>query len=141
MKGCSAFPKAPALLKVTNQLFHVISGHSLGSLTPLQRCCRCILQPLPTLPGLWSSYYYYYHTSCELIVFHWSPSGSKFPQVSRTLLSILIDLNNAVIWMVSIRPLISNSFRTLTKPMGTVPSAPITIGTTVTLMFHSFYNC
>ena len=39
-KGCSAFPKAPASLEPHN--------HSLGGLTPLQRYCRCILQPQPT---------------------------------------------------------------------------------------------
>ena len=27
-------------------------GHSLGDLTPLQRCSRCILQPQPTGQGL-----------------------------------------------------------------------------------------
>ena len=41
------------------------------------------------------------------MVFHWSLSDSKYPQVSRTLLSILADLNNAVIWMVAICPSIS----------------------------------
>ena len=34
------------------------------------------------------------------MVFHKSLSDSKSPQVSRTLLSILADLNNAVIWIV-----------------------------------------
>ena len=34
--------------------------------------------------------------------FHWFLSDSEFPQVSRTLLSILADLNNAVVWMVLI---------------------------------------
>ena len=38
------------------------------------------------------------------MVFHWSLSESKSPQVSRTLLSILAVLNNAVVWMVSTRP-------------------------------------
>ena len=41
------------------------------------------------------------------MVSHWSLGDSKTPQVSRTLLSILADLNNAVVWMVSTRPLIS----------------------------------
>ena len=36
------------------------------------------------------------------MVSHWSLSDSKFPQVSRTLLSILTDLNNAVVWTVSL---------------------------------------
>ena len=47
------------------------------------------------------------------MVFHWSLSDSKSPQVSRTLLSILAVLNNAVVWMVSTRPLISKSSITL----------------------------
>ena len=48
-------------------------------------------------------YYYYYFTLCEfftkflLTVFHWSLSNTKSPQISRTFLSILTDLNNAVI--------------------------------------------
>ena len=46
----------------------------------------------------------------------------------------------AVIWMVSIRPPISNSSRSLSKPLGIVPSVAITTGVTVTLMFHSFFS-
>ena len=38
------------------------------------------------------------------MVFHWSLSDSKSLQVSKTLLSILADLNNVVVWMVSTRP-------------------------------------
>ena len=41
------------------------------------------------------------------MVFHWSLSDSKSPYVSRTLLSILADLNDAIVWMVSTRPPIS----------------------------------
>ena len=37
------------------------------------------------------------------MVFHWSLSDSKSPQVFRTLLSILAVFNNAVVWMVSAR--------------------------------------
>ena len=36
-------------------------------------------------------------------------SHSKSPQISRTLLSILVGLNNVVVWMVSTRPFISKS--------------------------------
>ena len=43
------------------------------------------------------------------MVFLWSLSDSKSPQVSRTLLSILADLNNAVVRMVSTRVFISKS--------------------------------
>ena len=41
--------------------------------------------------------------------FHWSLSDSKSPQVSRTLLSILVVLINVLVWIVSIRPLIAKS--------------------------------
>ena len=49
------------------------------------------------------------------MVFHWSLSDSKSPRDSRTLLSILADLNNAVVWMVSTCPLISKSSNSCTK--------------------------
>ena len=72
------------------------------------------------------------------MVFHWSLSDSKSPQVFRTLLSILADLNNAEVWRLSALSLISNSTSPLTKPPWIVPSAPITIGITATFMFHNF---
>ena len=74
-----------------------------------------------------------------LMVLDRSLSDSKSPQVSWTLFRILSDLKNEVDWMVSICPSISNSFSPLTKPFGTVPSAPIRIGITVILMFFSFF--
>ena len=40
--------------------------------------------------------------------------------------------------MVSIRPLILMSSSSCINPLVTVPSSPITIGITVTFMFHSF---
>ena len=42
------------------------------------------------------------------MVIHWS-FNDKSPQVSWTLFSILADLNNAVVWTVSTRPVISKS--------------------------------
>ena len=74
------------------------------------------------------------------MVFHWSLSDSKSPQVSRTLLSILAVLNNTVVWMVSTRPPTSKSSSTFSNPLVTVPNAPITIGIIVTCMFHSFLS-
>ena len=71
------------------------------------------------------------------MVFLWSLSDSKSPQVSKALLSILAVLNNDVVWMVSTRMPTSKSFSPLTD---TVPKAPITIGIIVTFMFHSFFN-
>ena len=62
-----------------------------------------------------------------LMVFYWSLSDSKSTQVSRTLLRILVDFDNPVVLVVS------------TRPLGIVPSAPKTIGITVTFMSHSFF--
>ena len=61
------------------------------------------------------------------MVFHWSLSDSKSPQVSRTLRSILADLNNAVVWIVYTRPPTPKSSSSFSNPLVTVPNAPITI--------------
>ena len=74
------------------------------------------------------------------MVSHWSLSDSKSPQVSRTLLSILAELNNVVGWMVSTCPLVSMSSNPFNNPLVTALSPPITIGITVTFMFHSFFS-
>ena len=74
------------------------------------------------------------------MVFHRSLGDSKSPQVSKTLLSILPVLNNAVVWMVSSCPLTSKSSSPFSNPLVTVPNAPITICIIVTCMFHSFFN-
>ena len=71
------------------------------------------------------------HQHC-LMDFHWSLSDSKSLQVSRTLLSILANLNNAIVWMISTCPFINS--------LVTVPRAPIIIGINVTCMFHSFFR-
>ena len=74
---------------------------------------------------------------CKLMVFHWSLNDSKSPQVSRTLNSILADLNNAVVQMISVlHPMISARL----KPLGTVQSTPIWIGITVTFMLQSLFR-
>ena len=74
------------------------------------------------------------------MVFHWSLSDSKSPQVSKTRLRILAVLSNAVVWIVSVRLPISKSSRPFNNPLVIVPNAPITIGTIVTFMFQSFFN-
>ena len=74
------------------------------------------------------------------MVFHWSLSDSKSPQVSRTLLSILVVFNSAVVWMVSTRPPTFKSSCPCNNPLVTVPKASITIGIIVTFMLHSFFN-
>ena len=65
---------------------------------------------------------------------------SKSPQISGTLLSILADLSNAVVWMVSIFLLIFNSFSPFFKPSGTAPSEPTTIGITSIHMFRGLFS-
>ena len=76
----------------------------------------------------------------QLMVFHWSLGDSKSPLVSMTLLSVLADLNNAVVWMISTHPLIFKSSSPCTNPLVTIPSVSITISITVTFMFHVFFS-
>ena len=87
--------------------------------------------------SLFSHYYYYYYYffmsfshQHQPVVFHCGLTNSKSPQVTRNLLSILVDLNNAVDWIVSIC--------LFTRVLWVVPSAPITTGIFVTFMFHIF---
>ena len=83
-----------------------------------------------------------------LIVFFWSLSDSNSPQVSRTLHSTLADLNNAVVWKIFTRSLISKSSSPCTNPLVTVPTSLITISTKVEVLillftffqFHSWVN-
>ena len=70
---------------------------------------------------------------CELIVIH-----CKSPKVSRTLHSVLPDLN-MVVWILSARPPISNSLSLFTEPLGIVPRVPITTGITDIFIFHCFF--
>ena len=74
------------------------------------------------------------------MVFHCSLSDGKSLQVFRTLLSILADLNDAIVWMVSTSALISKSSIPLINLLVTVPSAPIIIGITVTFIFQSLFS-
>ena len=74
----------------------------------------------------------------SLMVSHRTLSDSKSLQDSRTLLSILSDLNNAAVWIVSICSLISQPSSPFINPLGIVLSALITIGITIILMFYFF---
>ena len=89
-------------------------------------------------------YYYYYYRSFsrqrQLMVFHWSLSDSKSPQVSRTLLSMLAVRNNVVVWMVSTCPPISKSSSLFNNPLVTVPKTPITIGSNCHLHVPQFFS-
>ena len=103
----------------------------------------------------WSFRFYHHITYILLLLFtqrfshHWSLSDSKSPQISRTLLSILAVLNNVVVWVVSTRPPTSKSSSPFSKPLVTVPNAPIKIGIIITckvkvlilvLTFLQFYS-
>ena len=70
------------------------------------------------------------------MVFHWNLSDSKSPQVSKTLLSILADIN-VVVWIDSTGPLTSKSSCLFSNPLITVLNAPITSGFIVIFMFLS----
>ena len=74
------------------------------------------------------------------MVFHWSLSDSKSPHVFGTPLSILGDLNNAVIRIVSTRLFISKSSSVFINLLMTVRRASITIGMIVTFMFFSYIS-
>ena len=73
-----------------------------------------------------------------LVAFNWFLSNSKSPQVSRTLLSILADLNNGVVGKVSVLLLISFSSSFFSKPLETVPSASTSISILVSFILHFF---
>ena len=70
---------------------------------------------------------------------YFSLSDSKSPQVSRTLLSILANLSNAVVWMVSIRLLISDSTRPFSRLLKTVSNALDKISISLTFLFLCFF--
>ena len=72
-----------------------------------------------------------------LMTFNWSLSNSKPPHVSRTLLSILADFDNALVWMVSTHVLVSNFSSTFTNPLMTVPSEPIIIIIIIIIIIYS----
>ena len=72
------------------------------------------------------------------MVFHWSASDCKSPQISRTLLSIEADLNNAAVLMVSIHPRYP-TLLVLSNLLNTILKTPITISITITLTFYNFF--
>ena len=98
------------------------------------RVCLCREIPLLLFTPLEFSH------QLTLMVFHWNLSDSKSPQVSSTCLRILAVLSNAVVWIVSTCPPTSSSSKPFNNLLVIVPNAPITIGTIVTFMFHSFFN-
>ena len=73
------------------------------------------------------------------MAFPCSLSDVKSSEIFRTLLSILADLNNAVVLMVSSCSLISKSFASFTNPLRTFSSAPFKIGIVIPFVFHSVF--
>ena len=74
------------------------------------------------------------------MIFHLSPIESNSPPVFRSPLSILTDLNNAVVCIVSVRLLISNSSRLFSKPVETVKSAPMQLVSRPLWCYITFFN-
>ena len=72
------------------------------------------------------------------MVYHWSLSDSKSPQISKILFHILADLNKAVVCIVSCRSLIPRSSSPSTNLLVTIPRAPITTDIVDTLVLHIF---
>ena len=68
------------------------------------------------------------------MVFHRSLNESNSPQVSRTLLRVLADFDNTVVWMFPILPLISSTASSFCKLLGTVSSTPTTIGISIIII-------
>ena len=88
-----------------------------------------------------------------IIVTHWelftlvladglslSLSESKFLQISRTLLSILANLNNSVVWMIFSFSLSSKYSRSFSQTLAIIPSTHIAIGNTVTFVFYYLFQ-
>ena len=74
------------------------------------------------------------------MVSHWNLKDNNSSQVLRTLLSILADLNNTLVWIVSTRPLLSMSSCRHFNPLVTVHRAPFTIGITVYFHVQQFFS-
>ena len=99
--------------------------------------------PLPSLLGsLWLSHRTIFSPSDLFIIAlaGWLSQESEWYQVTSVFFSVVWSLLNAVIWIVLIFPQISSCFKAIFKHVGPVPSASTTTGTSVTLMFHSFFN-
>ena len=73
------------------------------------------------------------------MVFHRSLSEKKYLHLSRTLLSILADLNNTAVCMVSIFLRFPTFTASLSSLFGAVLSSPIAINITITFIVHSIF--
>ena len=124
--------KSPGLFSVLRTVLNNAVVWMVSTRPPTPKSSRPFNNPLATVPKAPITLLVLLYSSR---VFH-----IRFPQFSRTLLSILADLNNAEVWMVSNRPVISKSSSPCTSPFVSVPRAPSTIGINVAYMFRSFFN-
>ena len=86
---------------------------------------------------VWSNFNFLHNSQCTLSGFFMPELAIRlFTGVSRTLLSIMADLNNAVVWMISILSPMSNCFNLLSNSLRSVPSAPTITDST----FHGFFS-
>ena len=76
----------------------------------------------------------------NMVIIQWNLNDSKSPQITRNLLSILANLNNAVVRIVSILSLIPNFSNLFSKLLGTVLRVSTIIGITFTLLYQSFFQ-
>ena len=83
--------RAPPSARITNGITVTLMFYSILSSQARSKYLSLFLLSLISTP----------------LVLYWSLSESKSPHVSRTLLNILADLNNIVVWMVLSLPLIS----------------------------------
>ena len=139
------------------RIFHVSVSWIYYSLTPLHRCSWCILQPQPTGKCVVIDFIKSYRMvsillliTSSLLFLLWVfffPSvladGYSLESGWQQIFSVLQDSSQysgrlAEIWMASTCLPISNSSSFLSQPLETIPSALITIGTTVTFRFHIF---
>ena len=72
-----------------------------------------------------------------LMVQHFSLIHTKSSQISGKVLSILVNLEYVVVWIVAFLSLIFNSSILSSKSLWTVPCETTTTGTTVTFIFHN----
>ena len=117
-------------------------GVHWGSLTPLHRGSWCILQP----QHFWVFWFIGRRKiRCWIFLFYncYYPHKlflQKSPQISWTLLSILVDFNCALVWMISAFSLIFSFLNLFLRSWQPCPRALTITDITVTFMFHSFFS-
>ena len=74
------------------------------------------------------------------VVFQWSLCDSKSPRIFMILISIQVDFDSAVAWMLSFFPLIFNTSCHFSRFLETISRTLINIGDTVNFMFLKLFN-